>query len=122
MPLNMSFALTTDAIRNRTKDVTRRLGWSNLRSGERFWAVEKTMGLKKGEKLKRLSLLECVSNEEEPLWIILSFPIRRSKHETAREGFPHMSPSQFVDMFCREMRCTPEIMVRRIEFKYVEAT
>lgn len=49
MPPAMSFSHTTDQILNRTKTVTRRLGWENLQPGDRFWAVKKAMGLKRGE-------------------------------------------------------------------------
>lgn len=34
MPKNMSFMLTTERVRNKTKTVTRRLGWQNLKRGE----------------------------------------------------------------------------------------
>jgi hypothetical protein len=58
MPRLMSFAHTTDQIRNRTKTVTRRNGWADLKPGELFWAVEKAMGLKPGEKVKRVHFRE----------------------------------------------------------------
>ena len=51
MPRNMSFALTTKQIEDETKDVTRRNGWWFLKPGDQIWAVEKCMGLKKGEKV-----------------------------------------------------------------------
>lgn len=54
MPRNMSFSITTDQVRNREKNVTRRNGWWFLKSGDIVNAVEKTMGLKKGEKIKRI--------------------------------------------------------------------
>ena len=47
MPRNMSFAMTTEQIRARTKTVTRRFGWWFLKAGDQVWAVEKAMGLKK---------------------------------------------------------------------------
>ena len=40
--------------------------------------------------------------------------------ECLREGFPGISPEQFVAFFCQEMRCTPDQEVRRIEFRYIE--
>lgn len=113
MPRNMSFALTTEQIRNRTKTVTRRLGWWNLKAGDLFWAVEKVRGLKKGEKLKRLSLLRCVSNRAMKLDSI-------KRPDLAREGFPDMRPSEFVAMFCKHMSVVPWAKVQRIEFEYVE--
>ena len=46
---NMSYAMTTQQIIDETKDVTRRLGWADLRPGDRVQACEKCQGLKKGE-------------------------------------------------------------------------
>jgi hypothetical protein len=109
----MSFALTTDQVRRGTKDVTRRLGWGNLKPGERFWAVVKAMGLKPGEKIQRIILLECVSNKRVRLSSI-------TKQDVVREGFPEMTPANFVAMFCQHMKCKPSEVVNRIEFKRAE--
>lgn len=117
MPRNMSFSKTTEQVRNQTKTVTRRVGWEHLQPGERFWAVVKGMGLKPGEKVERICLLECVSNESEVLEDICQWDAL----ETAREGFPELSPKQFVEMFCRDMKTYPRQKVQRIQFKYVEA-
>ena len=46
---NMSFAMTTEAVRNQTKTVTRRFGWWFLKPGDMVQPVEKAMGLRKGE-------------------------------------------------------------------------
>lgn len=66
MPRNMSFMLTTQQVIDRTKTVTRRLGWKHLKPGELFWACEKCQGLGKGGKINRLSLARCISNTPEP--------------------------------------------------------
>ena len=50
MPRNMSFAMTTEQVRNQTKTVTRRQGWRFLNAGDILQPVVKGMGLKKGEK------------------------------------------------------------------------
>jgi hypothetical protein len=113
MARNMSFALTTAQVENRTKDVTRRLNWRNLRPGDRFWACVKCQGLKKGEKVQRIALLECVSNTRVPLDSITADDVRR-------EGFPEMTPAEFVAMFCKHMLVGPSDPVNRIVFKYVE--
>ena len=115
MPRSMSFILTTEQIRNRKKTVTRRLGWKNLKPGELFWAVEKAQGLKKGEKVKRIGLLRCIRNSETVL-----YGRTLTKADCAREGFPEMTPVQFVRMFQRSMGCLPDAMVQRIEFEYVD--
>ena len=64
---NMSFSLTMAQVRNKTKTVTRRFGWWSLKPGTRLWAVEKSQGLKKGEKIKRISQIEVVSVRAEKL-------------------------------------------------------
>jgi hypothetical protein len=111
----MSFALTTAQILNRTKTVTRRLGWQNLKPGELFWAVEKCMGLKPGEKQKRLCLLRCVKNDA----VVLDGPTL-TPADVEREGFPGGDPIDFAAMFCRHMRCDRSATVQRIEFEYVD--
>lgn len=113
---NMSFSLTADAIRNRTKTVTRRLGWKNLKPGEKFRACVKCMGLKKGEKIEVLAVLECVSNRSEILREIKNHPI-----DCTLEGFPEKSCNDFILMFCKHMGGNVDQTVNRIEFKYVEA-
>lgn len=50
----MSFALTSTQINDRTKTVTRRLGWSRLRPGTLLQPVVKAQGLKKGEKVQKV--------------------------------------------------------------------
>lgn len=113
MPRNMSFALTTHQILRCTKTVTRRCGWTALKPGDLFWACEKCQGLKKGERIRRLALLRCVSNRKERLNQITGDDIER-------EGFPTLTHGEFVAMFCREMGGAPTQRVQRIEFEYVE--
>lgn len=112
MPRNMSFALTTPQFLDRTKRVTRRLGWDFLQPGELLWGVEKAMGLKKGEKINRLGLIEVVSATAEPLQAITA-------EDVAFEGFPNWSPEQFVDFFCNHNKVNPETVVNRIEFDHI---
>jgi hypothetical protein len=117
---NMAFSLTTAQVRSGTKTVTRRLGWSNLRPGDEFCAIEKGMGLKKGEKVVRLARLRCVSNDPEPLTLLIVAPTYGAE-EARREGFPHMTGREFVDFFCNTHRgCTGVTRVNRIEFEYVQ--
>lgn len=110
---NISFALTTDQVRGQTKTVTRRLRWLKLKAGERLQAVVKGMGLKPGEKIKRICVIEVVSVRREPLNAIDADDVRR-------EGFPELSRRQFITMFCKSMKCKPTTIVTRIEFKYVD--
>lgn len=113
MPRNMSFALTTDQFQNRTKDVTRRIGWESLKPGALVMGCRKCMGLKKGEGIDRLGLIRIVKVTRETLSNI-------SDQEVIREGFPAMTRQEFVDMFCRHMKVRPSQDVTRIEFEYVD--
>ena len=55
-------------------------------------------------------------------------PLRRmvdepayGRQECVREGFPQLTPEQFVAMFCASHKgCTPDTTVTRIEFRYRE--
>ncbi len=121
---NMSFMLTTEQIRNRTKTVTRRLGWTFLKPGDLIQAIEKGQGLRKGEKINRLAVLRVENVRREVLaeginaaskWLESS-----GRHEVKREGFGEMAPVAFVLMFCKANKCTPSAEVTRIEFSYVD--
>lgn len=114
----MAFSMTTKQMRDRSKDVTRRIGWADLKAGDRVGAIVKGQGLKKGEKVKRICVIEVVSNELEE---IASGILDRqdAQEEVNREGFPDLTPHQFVEMFCKANRCAWFQKVNRIEFKYV---
>lgn len=115
---NMSFALTTKQCRAKTKTVTRRLGWKNLKPGDRVQQVEKGQGLKKGEHPVKIHVIECVSNHREPLNLIETAEFY-GKQECIKEGFPQMTPREFVRMFCEHNNCQPSTIVNRIVFRYV---
>lgn len=95
-----------------TKTVTRRTGWQNLRPGDRLLAVRKAMGLKAGEKVQPLCEIEVVSVDRVHIFDI-------DKNDTIDEGFPHLSPQEFIDMFCKAMRVKSSDLVTRIEFRKV---
>jgi len=133
----MSFALTTAQLLDGSKTVTRRVGWANLKPGDRLKAVRKAMGLKPGEKVDVLAEIEVVSVRRERLDFI-------NKTDCIAEGFPHLTPGQFVEMFCKHMSIThpdegvwsdvdqewkrrprpvrPDDQVTRIEFRVVPGT
>ena len=115
---NMSFMLTTRQMRDRTKTVTRRMGWDNAKVGELLCAVEKCQGLKKGEKIVRICVVRVLSVRKEPLQRMLDDP-KYGHEETAKEGFGGRPHGWFVDHFCRSMRVTPAAKPNRIEFEYV---
>ena len=116
---NMSFMLTTEQVRKKQKFVTRRNGWKNVKVGEQIRAVKKCMGLKKGEKMEPLGIIEVVSKRREPLNEMNRAP-DYGEREVAREGFIHMRPEEFISMYCEHNKCTPSHLITRIEFKYVE--
>jgi hypothetical protein len=109
----MSFALTTEQFKNRTKTVTRRSGWGFLESGDVINGVEKAMGLKKGEKIKRLGQVVVVSTDWEPLNTI-------TQEDVIKEGFPHMTPTEFVEFYMSKSGCQADELVNRIEYEYLE--
>lgn len=111
---NMSFSATEQQIRDELKDVTRRLNWAVLQPGDYIQAVDRCMGFKKGEHPVKLKVLRVLSTRWEALNAI-------TQEDCRREGFPHLSPAEFVAMFCKMNRCPPDQWVNRIEFEYVAA-
>lgn len=115
----MSFALTTPQILNRTKTVTRRVGWKFLKVGDLLQAVEKGQGLKKGEHVRKLAVLRVERVEHE--WMSCFRERPDAQQECVREGFPEMSPDEF-EAFFRGTHPNPgldDLAVTRIEFSYV---
>ena len=111
---NMSFALTKEQILNQTKTVTRRLGWKNLKVDSLIQPVEKCMGFKKGEKVKKLGCpIRVVHVWREQLWQIQEY-----KDDIIREGFPDLTTYDFIKMFIGHMKCGAVDYVTRIEFDY----
>lgn len=110
--LNMSFMLTTEQVRKGTKDITRRLGWWKIKPGQILNACVKCQGLKKGEKVEVIRQIKVVSARPEPLINITCDDLRR-------EGFPDWTCAEFINMFCKHNKCTPETPVNRVEFVYL---
>ena len=113
MPRNISFAMTTPQIMARSKTVTRRFGWWFLKPGDQLCGVKKAMGLKRGEKIERLCLIEVVSVRKEPLCAI-------TQEDVIAEGFPDWTPQDFIDFLVKHYKCDPSKAVNRIEFKYLK--
>lgn len=114
MPRNMSFRITTEQIRNRTKTVTRRLGWKFLKPGDILNACVKCQGLKKGERVEKICQIRVISSRLEPLNAVTS-------EDVEKEGFPSMSPLDFMIMFAQANKVKePTTPVNRIEFEYIE--
>jgi hypothetical protein len=116
---NISFQLTTEQIRNHTKTVTRRLAWGGLKPGDQLQACVKCMGIKKGEKIEKICVIEVTSVRVE--WLDrMAVDAQYGAKEAALEGFPEMTGQEFVRMFCKHMKCEPSTKVTRIEFKYLD--
>lgn len=116
---NMSFALTTPQIRARTKSVTRRLGWMDLRPRTELQAIVKGQGLKKGEHPEKICVIRVKSVRREPLMAMLEGSTYGAV-EVVKEGFPNMTPRQFVETFCDHHGVTYDKPITRIEFEYVD--
>lgn len=123
----MSVALTEQAVRDRRKTVTRRLGWKHLKPGDQLTLCRKVMGRKRADgtvdPLVRIAEVEIIDVRREPLNAI-------TDDDVAREGFndpawqadPWGPAGCFVAFFCQHMRCDPEDWVTRIEWRYLEAS
>ena len=88
---NMSFQLKTQQMYARSATVTRRFGWRNIKPGDLIQAIERGQGLKLGEKVVKICIIEIVSTRWEPLDAI-------TKEDCILEGFPHLTPNEFVRM------------------------
>ena len=113
--------LTKKQIRERTKTVTRRLGWLNLKPGDHFMGCEQCQGIPKGGHVVDLGEMVCISNRRERLDRLLTEP-EYGAAEVVKEGFPELTPAQFVEMFCGHMKVTPETVCNRIEIDYITNT
>lgn len=120
MPRLMSVTMTEQAVVERRKIVTRRAGWKFAKPGDRITLVRKAMGLKKGETVHRLAEVEIVSVCREPLRDMRLYP-QRGRLETAREGFPGMSPTEFLQRFFIDAQgMSLDDEVTRIEWRYID--
>lgn len=112
---NISFQLTLTAFRNRSKTVTRRLGWKTLSVGQALRAVEKCQGLRPGEQIQELGFIVVEEIRVEPLHAI-------DQADVVAEGFPNMTPEGFVRMFQDHMKCNEDEPVTRMQFRYITTT
>ena len=117
----MSFAMTTPQILDRSKTVTRRIGWRFLKPGDLIQAVNKVMGFKKGEHPTPLAVIRIVDVRRERLDRMVTEP-RYGHEEVRREGYPWgvVSAAAFQFQFERTHAYQPDGMITRIEFEYVE--
>jgi hypothetical protein len=74
--------------------------------------VEKAMGLKKGEKIKKIGMIRVVSAKAERLREI-------TPEDVVREGFPGWTTGQFIEMLSKYYGASSYSVVNRIEFEYI---
>ncbi len=116
----ISFMLTKEQIRARTKTVTRRLGWEFAKAGMLLLPVEKCMGLKAGESMVPLcGPIQLVSTRFEPLQRLIDEP-EYGTEESRLEGFPGWTGEQFVEFYCKQPGAYPQRSVNRLEFEYTD--
>lgn len=127
----MSVTLTEQAVVERRKTVTRRLGWLMLKPGDELDLCRKVMGRRKGDPLVRLARVRVTDVRRERLDMI-------TDEEVAREGFTREALSgharlgggswdgaddtasaRFVRFFIDHMGGTREQEVTRIEWEYL---
>lgn len=121
---NISFALTTPQFLDGSKDVTRRNGWIDLKPGQILCGVEKSQGLGRGGKIKRLGNIRVKSIRRETLRAMTDDGAY-GRAECIREGFPppheNSDPAAFVNFFCRSHKgVTPDSVITRIEFEHCD--
>lgn len=111
----MSFALTVPQMKAKLKTVTRRHSARNIEVGDLFLAVEKARGVRREDR-KSIAVIRAVSVRRETLGDV-------TEKECALEGFPELSPAQFIEMYLKGnsiSRRLPleQIECTRIEFKF----
>lgn len=108
----MSVALSTEQVRNRTKFVTRRVGWRMIAPGDQVTLCPKVRGRRAGEALERIVTVDIVSVRRERLDAI-------TEDDVVAEGFPDMTSEEFVRFFCRTHKnVSPATEVTRIQWEY----
>jgi len=112
MPRNMSFSMTIPQMRDGSKTVTRRDGWLFVKAGDVLNSVEKCMGLKPGEKIVKMGQIEVVSVRREQLGAV-------TPEECVLEGFPDLTPGEFIELYRRGRKLPVDYVITRIEFRHV---
>lgn len=122
----MSVSHTEQAVRDRRKTVTRRLGWTFLKPGDRLTLCRKVMGRKKGEPLERIAEVKVVSVRREPLYWMSDVDVMREGIAPWDDRFDEwyedsgLPPAHsFVSWFAWKFDCLPETEITRIEWRYL---
>ena len=117
----MSVAFTEQAVRDRTKTVTRRKGWTFLKPGDRLTLCRKVMGRKPGEALERIVDVEVIHVQRHSLSDLLAADPQEAREEMRKEGFPGMTPGEFIhQFFVYAQGMSSHDLVTRIEWRYLD--
>lgn len=139
----ISVYLTQQQVRDRIKTVTRRAGWWEdkhgrrlLQPGDHLTLCEKVMGRRRGEPLVRITTVEVVDVRRERLHDITDDDVDREGFGPYGDPWPyqdwwppgtvppapeHGEPSRrFVEFFTGEMGGSPDQLVTRIEWRYLD--
>jgi len=132
----MSVAMTTDAVIERRKTVSRRANWwadkngrRLLKAGDTLTLCRKVQGRKPGEPIERLAEVEVVDVRRERLNSLGKCVCHGasagtySAREVEREGFPGMDPDEFVQRFFMDAQgMARDAEVTRIEWRYLDGS
>lgn len=130
MPRLMSVNLTVDAVRERRKTVTRRLGWRHAKPGMPLTLCAKVQGRHRAdgtvEPLERLAEVEVVSARREQVWDITDEDIVREAvdpglFEEVYTDTGQPTQTAWVIWFCEAMDVWPTTEITRIEWRYLDA-
>lgn len=116
---HISFFLTQDQVKSRQKGVTRRGGWRKAKPGQLCVGVVKGQGLKPGERVEPLCIIQILSARREPLNLMILDP-EYGAREVRAEGFPDMTAAEFVAMYCEHNGGDETQEITRIAFRYRE--
>nr|VFK46626.1 MAG: hypothetical protein BECKTC1821E_GA0114239_106722 [Candidatus Kentron sp. TC] len=103
------FDLTPDRILDKTKTVTRRKDWKNLKPGAELIAVNKKKGSGKTIDLARIRVIGV---HREPLDAITEEDVRK-------EGFPDWTTGEFISFCEKNLEMRAKDTITRIEFEYM---
>lgn len=115
---NMAFSKSIQAMREFRKTVTRRYGWANVKPAQIVQAVEKGQGIPRGEHVVPIHEIQLLT----PRWERADLMITDQAYgerEVILEGFPELSPKEFVQMLCEMNKKRPDELVHRLEFRHL---
>ena len=107
----ISCAKTIPQVVAQTKTETRRLGWKLARPAWRLIVIERN-DYRRGGTPVALACVELIHTARERLCDI-------SPDAVVREGFPEMTPREFIAFFCREMRAAPDVELTVLRWRYL---